>query len=284
MAWTYRHCVEEASMINKRRKTHAVVISVAACLTGIMLFNPAGGSPQDKRDAVVVVDPLNKREIAGSIGMALAWGTQMRPPRQYVRGLKHLTNALHSWTRINVNVTDHIFLSSSELHNLPFIYIAADEAFELTDIETANVRKYLTGGGFMVMDNSYPPTEFSPVQASIRQMIREVLGSHARLVPIPKSHEMYHCFFDFTDGPPRGSECEMEHEPVYYLEGVWYGDRLVAVICNKNYIRNWALTEDNQPQLKMGVNMVVFALTQKGGLTRQIERMESRSGNLLLHL
>ena len=254
------------------------------CLAGIFFLSPSEGSPRSDRNAIVVVDPLNKREIAGSIGMALAWGSQMHPPRQYARGLKHLTNALHSWTRINVNVTDHILLSSSDLHNLPFVYVATDEAFELTGTEMANVRKYLTGGGFMVLDNSYPPTEFSPAQASIRQMIRDVLGSHSRFVPIPNSHEMYHCFFDFTEGPPRGSECEMEHEPVYYLEGVWYKDRLVAVICNKNYIRNWALTADNQPQLKMGVNMVIFALTQKGGLTRQIERMESRSEALLLHL
>lgn len=271
-------------MTKNLRKTRAGMITVVACLIGAALFSLAAGATQGKREAVVVVEPLNKHEIAGSIDMALAWGTQMSPPLQYARGLKHLTDALHSWTRINVNITDHILLSSPGLHSLPFVYLAADNAFELTDTETANVRDYLTGGGFMVLDNSYPPTEFSPAQASIRQMMRDVLGSHARLVPIPNTHEMYHCFFDFADGPPRGSECEMEHDPVYYLEGVWYKDRLVAVICNKNYIRNWSLTGNNRPQLKMGVNMVIFALTQKGGLTRQIESTESQREDLLLHL
>ncbi|MFC1607058.1 hypothetical protein ACFL47_03715 [Candidatus Latescibacterota bacterium] len=60
---------------------------------------------------------------------------------------------------------------------------------------------------------------------------------------------------------------------VNFLEGVWFDDRLVAVYCNKGYARKWSeyaevrpgsKTGNNRPQLKMGVNMVVFALEQGG--------------------
>ena len=58
-------------------------------------------------------------------------------------------------------------------------------------------------------------------------------------------------------------------EPVYYLEGIWLGDRLVAVYSDKGYAIKWKQMTNNTPQLKMGVNMVVFALTQEGSIAQQ---------------
>ena len=43
---------------------------------------------------------------------------------------------------------------------------------------------------------------------------------------------------------------------------------MVAIYSDKGYAIKWAQMSDNDPQLKMGVNMVVFALTQAGGIAQ----------------
>ena len=122
-------------------------------------------------------------------------------------------------------------------------------------------------------------------------MLRDSLGAHARFLPIPASHPVYHSFFDFDDGPPQGAEMQLctsqawrggsgddrqllMSRPVHYLEGIWFKGRLVAIYSNKGYSQKWRrcytkYSANNEPQLKMGVNCVVFALTQTGSITQR---------------
>jgi hypothetical protein len=116
-------------------------------------------------------------------------------------------------------------------------------------------------------------------------MLRDSLGNDAKFQPIPNDHPLYHCFFDF-DGPVQGSEVDMTStstvgdqgslargqsmaKQVLYLEGIWLENRLVAVYSDKGYGMKWKDMTYNEPQLKIGVNMVVFALTQAGGIAQQ---------------
>jgi hypothetical protein len=59
-------------------------------------------------------------------------------------------------------------------------------------------------------------------------------------------------------------------EPVFYLEGIWIKNRLVAIYSDKGYSVSWERDYDNIPQLKMGVNIIVFALTQTGGMAEKL--------------
>ncbi|MFC1651261.1 DUF4159 domain-containing protein, partial [Candidatus Latescibacterota bacterium] len=141
-------------------------------------------------------------------------------------------------------------------------------------------------GGFAVLDNGNPTQEFGSAEASLKQMLRDALGSDAKFLPIQNSHPLYHCFEDFNDGPPQGSEVHaskvMENmagnyahktvsmsKQVLYLEGVWLDDRLVAIYSDKGYALKWKDPSNNEPQLRMGVNMVVYALTQEGSIAQQ---------------
>ncbi len=57
------------------------------------------------------------------------------------------------------------------------------------------------------------------------------------------------------------------------LWGVWIGDRLAAVIIDKGYGHNWqeglSGRQDNSTRasMELGVNLIVYALTQKGGIS-----------------
>ena len=63
----------------------------------------------------------------------------------------------------------------------------------------------------------------------------------------------------------------MFHEPAGYRAEQVRGlrNRLVAVYADKGYGAFWQRESSNEPQLKMGINFVVFALTQKGSIAQQ---------------
>ena len=220
----------------------------------------------------VIIDPYNKLNIRGDVYIAYAWGEQLSFPLRFSRGLFNLQNAMTKWTKINIRFDDHLVLSSERLLDMPFVFITTDERFELTETEKKNVKKYFANGGFMVLENSTPKSDFSMSEATLKKMLRDTIPN-VRFAIIPNNHPLYHCFFDFDDGPPYGAEIGSFGQYLspqrYYLEGVWYKDRLVAIYSNKGYIIKWSENSNNEPQLRMGVNMVVFALTQEGGIANK---------------
>ncbi|MCE5250093.1 DUF4159 domain-containing protein [bacterium] len=236
--------------------------------------------------AMVIQDPNNKQSIKGFVYISTAWGAQLKPPDDLKRAVINLVEAVNRYTKINAKSEAHLYLDSRKIMETPFVYVTADRAFELTDIERKNFGDYLRQGGFAVIDNGTPEYEYGQAEASLRQMLRDSLGADAQFLPIPREHPLYHCFFDFDDGPPQGAEIQISQttttgmpserirdasiaKAVIYLEGIWLDERLVAIYSDKGYARKWTLMVNNEPQLKMGVNFVVFALTQNGGIARQ---------------
>jgi len=233
--------------------------------------------------AMVIQDPNDKQSVKGFIYIATLWGAQLEPA--YKRAVIHLSDAVNRYTNIRSKVDKHLFVDSRKLFETPFVFLCVDEQFELTDIEARNFGDYLIKGGFAVLDNGTPKNEMGAAEASLRRMLRDSLGNDAKFLPIPNSHPLYHCFFDFDDSPPNGAEIGQQRvttiyagethnqtmlsKQVLYLEGITLDDRLVAIYSGKGYALKWAATHNNEPQLKMGVNMVVFALTQDGSVAQQ---------------
>ncbi len=227
-----------------------------------------------KYKGMVIQDPTDKRNVKGFVYLALAWGSVLQPSRQ--RAVAQLVRAINTYTSIRAEVDDQIFLDSQDLFRAPFVYITTSQAFELTAHEAANLARYLRSGGFVVADNDQPHLEYGPAEASLRAMFRQALGRDARFVQLGNEHPLYHIFFDFEGGPPPGGESSVganavtgKASPVPYLEGIYLGDRLVAVYSDKGYGAFWEKEFENEPHLKMGVNLVVFALTQRGSIAEQ---------------
>jgi len=226
-------------------------------------------SYQNSEKVEIIIDPGNKKNVTGYVQIAYAWGQQFTPPRDLLRGLRNLKEAMNKYTKINTELDDHLILSSEKLLQMPFVFVTTKTDFNLTEIEKRNIRNYFDNGGFILLDNAEPLGDFSRGGASLKQMLRDTIPN-ARFSPIPNSHPIYHCFFDFEDGPPNGAEIGVSGNVMsrqrLYLEGVWYKGRLAAVYSDKGYIIKWNENTNNDPQLKMGVNIIVFALTQEGGI------------------
>jgi hypothetical protein len=50
------------------------------------------------------------------------------------------------------------------------------------------------------------------------------------------------------------------------LEGIWIDNRLAVVYSNNGYSHTWNEMTNNDSQLKFGVNLVVYAVTQANGI------------------
>jgi len=110
--------------------------------------------------AMIIQNPNNKQQIKGFVYIATAWGAQLKPPDELKRAVINLVEALNRFTNINAKVDRHLFLDHRKLFETPFVFITADTAFELTEIEQKNFGNYLRQGGFAVIDNGTPEYEF----------------------------------------------------------------------------------------------------------------------------
>ncbi|MFC1607061.1 DUF4159 domain-containing protein [Candidatus Latescibacterota bacterium] len=235
----------------------------------------------------MVVQETSKHLIHGFVYLSSMWGTQLRVPDKLKGSVIKLVEAVNRYTNIDAKVSHHLMLDSNELITMPLVYITTDHAFQLTPTERVNLGSYLRAGGFAVIDNGAPGYEQSPAASSLKQMLRDALGTGAQFLPIPNEHQLYHCFFDFSNGPPQGAEMSMitttttgvqgetarnsmMAKPVHYLEGIWIDGRLAAVYSDKGYCCKWNDPSNNEPQLRMGVNLVVYALTQEGGIAQKV--------------
>jgi hypothetical protein len=240
--------------------------------------------------AMTAQNPADREKVRGFVSISAVWSVQLAPPVPVRRASIMLAEAVNRYTDMTARVDTHLTLDARRLFSTPFLYITADRAFELTPTERNRLGEYLRSGGFAFLDTGVTEYEHGPGEASLRQMLRDALGCHARFAPIPLSHPIYHCFFEFTDGAPQGSEVQYLFTSTLVtemcgwtarnarlprsedrLEGVFLDGGLVAVYSAKGYGKKWVQWwNNNDPQLKFGVNLVVYALTREGGITARV--------------
>lgn len=228
--------------------------------------------------SMVIVPPDNKMAIQGFTHITLGCGEIITPPDTLRRVVKDLADALNRYTNIYTARDKHISINSKDIFQYPFIYITNDGSFSLTENECWNLGHYIVNGGFVIIDNGLPGYGFNRGRDSAKEMMstvfrtisedvagdsghphRAIAGGDYRFQyefkPLRKDHEIFHCFFDFDDGPPSISSEEESR-----IEGIYLKNRLVGL-----YVHGYGLTwsnKNNSVQQKMGVNMVVHALTR----------------------
>jgi hypothetical protein len=144
------------------------------------------GSPLDSGEhtAMLIHDPETPRTLRGYVHIpAGVFGAQLKPDiMSSGYALESLRQAMLDYTGMVIKIDRFANINSSDFSKYPFLYITADDLFELTDREIINLREYFKNGGFALfepygawIDSCRTPKSFGPV----REMIREIFGPNS---------------------------------------------------------------------------------------------------------
>jgi hypothetical protein len=152
-------------------------------------------------------------------------------------------------------------VGSKELFNYPFVYMTGHGNVVFSDQDVKNLRQYLTGGGFLHIDDNYGLDKF------IRPQMKKVFPELS-FVELPANHPIYNQKFKFPAGLPKIHEHDNKRPQGFALI---YKGRVVCYYTYECDLGNgWedfgTYPEDTQETrakaLKMGANLVQYALTQ----------------------
>lgn len=152
-------------------------------------------------------------------------------------------------------------VGSAELYNYPFVYMTGHGNVVFNEQEAKNLRQYLTGGGFLHIDDNYGLDRF------IRPQMKKVFPE-LDFVELPPNHMLYHQKFNFANGLPKIHEHDGKKPQGFAL--IWKGRVVCYYTFECDLGNGWedygTYPEDTQETrtkaLKMGANLVQYALTQ----------------------
>ncbi len=174
--------------------------------------------------------------------------------------LPNLIDYIKSNTRVPIADEEvRVSLEDDRLFNYPFIYMTGHGPIRLSDSEAERLNKYINAGGFLFANDSYGLRE--SFEAAVKQVFPDV-----EPVEIPFDHKIFSCFYNFPNGLPKIHKHD-EKPPQLYG---WFVDgRLAILLAYESDIGDgWEdpqvhndPPEKREQALRMGVNIVVWALT-----------------------
>ena len=242
--------------------------------------------------AMVIQNPNDKQAIKGFFRLATPYPPTLQLLTNNEVGtsapMSSIVRAMNRYTDIRVELWKGFPIHSREVFKTPFIFLTANRTFDLTKAELENIGKYMLCGGFILADddNAVP---WGPVDVAFHRMFKDALemqdkaqGRDWEFERLPDHHPLYHCFFDFDRLPPGNDEYYYRDSSIPkkdYLEEITIEDRLVALISSEDLTTIWTVwgvrgnsypTVNPTRHYQLGVNIVIFALTQEGSITRQV--------------
>lgn len=172
------------------------------------------------------------------------------------------TSVQVSRSRRVVSLKDHSSLFAS-----PFLVLSGREVpRDLDDEDLANLRAYVTSGGFLwIEDNS--GLKSSPFDRWVRRMMESVFPD-AKLSPLPPDHVVFKTFFLV-----RGAAGRVSVSP--HLEGLDWAGRTAVLYSHNDLQGAWAVDALGQPLLaavpggepqremarRLTLNIILYSLT-----------------------
>ena len=175
--------------------------------------------------------------------------------------LPNLVKYLNSNTEIKANPrVETIDITSKSLYQFQFLHTTGHGNISFTESERVILKNYLLNGGFLHIDDNYGMFPF------FKKEIKKIFPDR-ELKEIPISHELFTSYFKFPNGLPKIHEHDGK-PPVAF--GIFEGKRLILLFTFECDLGDgWEDMEvHNDPPeihelaLKMGVNIVAFAISQ----------------------
>ncbi len=216
-------------------------------------------------NSIIILDPTDRRGVTGYINInQVRFEGQSRLDLAISNLVRYVRDHTHLLARIKGNIE----LSSPALFHSPVVFMLGDgTSFQLSSVEKENLGKYLCQGGFLFAESQGSQryyTTADPFLVQMKAYLKQILGQGARFFKIPKTHSLYHSFYDFDDGPPLASALN-------YLEGVKVNGRLSVILSSVGLSRAWHEGKDAR-SLQFGVNLLFYVLTQSEGLATKVEK------------
>ena len=151
-------------------------------------------------------------------------------------------------------------LDSDRLFLFPFLFLNGHGNVSFSPAETDRLRRYLTSGGFLFVNDDYGLDE------AIRRELAKVFPGQEMTV-LPADHPVYSAHFSFPEGLPKIHEHDGEAAQGL---GLFHEGRLVVFYAYQSDLADgWEAegVHPNPPEvreraLQMGVNLIVYAMTQ----------------------
>ena len=233
--------------------------------------------------AILIQDPDNKRAIRGFFNMTVIdYDIADKNRDRFPTAVEELMRYMRDHTEINARIEGTTLeFSDPRILDAPMLYVTGNDAvLQISDTEKANLGEYLKNGGFLYAeeirqsdaDNGLAGKEAgvsgTPFDRQFKALMKnpQVLGSDgSKWQKVPKSHPLYYSFWDFPDGPPMGGAPAGN---VFDLEMLELRGRVAVVFSDLNISWYWGdpLADARERGLQFGVNLIVFALTQPGGI------------------
>jgi hypothetical protein len=182
-------------------------------------------------------------------------------------GLSRLAWEISKRTSIETSpAVKPIALADPELFRFPFAVLSSDQAFPApADNEIAELRRYLSYGGFLMIDDA-SGTRGGAFEQSARQLVSRIVPG-AQLGRVARDHVLYKSFY-LLDGPAGRVATTAD------LEALELGGRLAILYSGNDLIG--ALARDSlgtwefevtpggelqrEKSIRLGVNIAMYAL------------------------
>jgi len=175
--------------------------------------------------------------------------------------LTNLIKYAKKYVPIDINIEyDDVDIGSRDLFKYPWAFVTGHGNISLNDAEARNLREYLDNGGFLYIDDDYGFDTY------IRKAIKKVYPDE-KFVELPFSHPIYHQIFQFPDGVPKIHKHNGKRPQGF---AIFRDGRMVIYYTYESNLADGWTNQDvhHDPEwkriesLKMGVNLLVYTLTQ----------------------
>ena len=162
-----------------------------------------------------------------------------------------------------ISIHDHetrIKLTDDNANQYPYLYLTGHGNIKFNENEIIALRSILLNGAFLHVDDNYG------LDKSFRREIQKVFPNK-NLIELPKNHMIFNSYYKFPEGLPKIHEHDNKPPQAF---GIFEKETLIVLYTYETDLgdgwedeavhnNSWELREKS---LKMGVNIIYFALTQ----------------------
>lgn len=176
------------------------------------------------------------------------------------------------------------FDEPQELRKYPFLFMTGENHYKFDDRQKANLREYITRGGFLLMDDCVVGSGGDFFYQSSYELLEQVFGNRD-VQRIPLQHEIFHNVYDLGDKglpymesqnrvflpgmrQPRQMGLPYMHGQNHGARGVFIGDRLAVFLSSTDIHCGWCDSngfefgrQNYEKAIQMGINIIMYAIS-----------------------